>query len=114
MKQPTVNILGTEYIISCETESENPALAGNSGLCEPYSKRIILDTDSSLNGVMLVENFDGYCHRVLRHEAFHALFFEAGWQKYYLDEDLIEALAVLYPKMKEIMDKLDTMEIPKK
>lgn len=114
MKDSKINILGTDYKIVCETEEENPALAGNSGLCEPYSKRIILDTDSSPNGVMLVENFDGYCHRVLRHEAFHALFFEAGWQKYYLDEDLVEMLAVLYPKIKEIMDKLDATDIPKK
>lgn len=112
MKQPTINILGTEYTISCETESDNPAMIGNSGLCEPYSKRLIIDTSDS--GVSVVEKYDEYCHKVLRHEAFHALFFEAGWQKYYLDEDLIEALAVLYPKMKEVMDKLDTMEIPKK
>ena len=107
-----INILGTDYTLAKETDETNSSLEGNSGLCEPYSKRIIIDT-SDEGKIDVVENYDGYCHRVLRHEAFHALFFEAGFSKYYEDEDLVEALAILYPKMKVIMDKLDNMSIDK-
>lgn len=111
MKQTTLNILGTEYTVCKETEAENPGMIGNSGLCEPYSKRIILDTTD--NGPGTVENYDAYCHRVLRHEAFHAIFHEAGWTKYHLDEDLVEALAILYPKIQAIMEKADSLDLSK-
>lgn len=111
MKQQTLNILGTEYVVVKETSEENPGMLGNSGLCEPYSKRIILDTTD--NGVGTVENYDAYCHRVLRHEAFHAIFHEAGWTKYHIDEDLVEALAILYPKIRDVMDKADDMDLSK-
>lgn len=107
-----IDILGAKYSVSSETEEDNPKLVGNSGLCENYSKRIIIDT-SDRDEPTTVENYDGYCHRVLRHEGFHAIFHEAGLSKYNDDEDLVEALAVLYPKIKVIMDKLDSLDVEK-
>ena len=109
--RPTLSILGTEYTVYKETAAENPKMEGNSGLCEPYAKRIILDTEP--DGEMTVENFDAYCHRVLRHEAFHAILFETGMSKYYEDEDLVELLAQIYPKIKTIMDKCESINIEK-
>ena len=107
-----INILGTDYTIAKEDAEINPKLRDAAGLCETFSKRIILDT-SGKNYVDTVENFDDYCHAVLRHEAFHAIFHELGLTEYSKDETLVEVLALNYQKIKTIMDKLDVMNIDK-
>lgn len=107
-----INILGTKYQLVNQTSEQNPKIENCSGLCEPYAKKIIIDT-SPYADPESVDNLDGYFHRVLRHEAFHALFHEAGWSKYHEDEELVEALAILYPRIREIMDALDSIDIGK-
>ena len=107
----TVNILGQEYTLHTETEKENPKLKDNVGLCEVFSKRIILDTSVADNDPDTVENVEEYFHKVLRHEAFHAILFEAGWTDYYHDESLVDALATLYPKIESIMNELKKVDI---
>ena len=39
-----INILGTDYTIKRQSKSENPKLENAYGLCESYSKEIVLDT----------------------------------------------------------------------
>ena len=104
-KQPTINVLGTEYTILTATGEENPKMKDAAGLCEAYAKKIYIDT-SHASYEEVVENFEGFCQRVLRHEAFHAIFHEAGLSKYYEDETLVEALAILYPRIEKIMNKI--------
>ena len=43
MQDCKVNILGTEYQILTQSEKDNPKLETCNGLCEQYSKKIILN-----------------------------------------------------------------------
>lgn len=105
-----VDVLGTEYEIYIQGEKENPKLEGNDGICEWYTKSILIDTDSK-NECDTFDNIDAYYHKVLRHEAFHALFHEAGLSDYAKDEKLVDALAILYPKMQKIMETMDNTKL---
>lgn len=107
-----VNILGTEYRIQASCEADNPKMQDAAGLCESYIQTIFIDNNED-NYKEPMAGFDAYCHRVLRHEAFHAIFHEAGCKRYNDDEDLIEMLAILYPKIKTIMETVDNLDISK-
>ena len=111
MSVVVVNVLGTKYQILVQTEEENPKLKDSNGLCEWISKKIIIDT-SYQNEPNALEDIEGYIHKVLRHEAFHAFFAEMGIRSWMEDEDLIDALAMQYPKISGIMDYLDNLDIP--
>lgn len=100
----TINVLGADYEVCFQTEKDNPKLKGNDGLCEIYTKKIVLDT-SNENDPDGYDNIQEYYNRVFRHELFHAIFAEAGFRDYLVDETLVDALAMLYPKIKEIMEK---------
>lgn len=65
-----INILGTDYDIILD--NENPKMKDSDGFCEWVAKKIII-TDSCRNDEDVLENIDEYIHKVIRHEAFHAL-----------------------------------------
>ena len=113
MEKKTVNILGREYKVVIQSESENPKLKENSGLCEQYSKKIIIsDFDGAEEDVMLVENFEDFKKKVLRHECFHAFFGEAGLRsnsEYAENEELIDWLAIQSPKIFKAFQELDIL-----
>jgi len=107
-----INILGTEYEIKHMTEDEYPKLkhCGASGLCELYSKQLIiskgiLDPDPSN-----VENIQQFQNKVIRHEIIHAFFFESGLVDYCNDEKLVDYLAIQVPKMLKVFQDADVME----
>lgn len=108
-----VNILGTEYEILVQSEDENQKLKENDGLCEQYSKQIILnDCKYAENEVMRVENFDEYKKKVARHEIFHAFFGESGLRShsdFAENEALIEWLAIQSPKIFKVFQELDIL-----
>lgn len=106
------NILGTEYSINLGTEKEKPQLRGSDGVCDPYAKEIYLDL-SAINEELTTRNPIEYYKQVLRHELIHAFFHECGMSDYYLDEKLVDALAVLWPKLKKLLDetKLENLGI---
>lgn len=106
----TLNILGTDYEIIDQTEKENPKVEGADGICEIYAKQIIIDT-SHKDDRFNFTNIEAYYHKVLRHEAFHALFAEMGMSDWFKDETLVDMLAMQYPKIREIMDKCDSVDI---
>lgn len=109
-KYGKINILGTWYNIINQTEAENPKLFEKDGMCERYSKEIVIDT-SFRHDREACERIDDYFHFVLRHEALHAIFHEIGHSEdYSCDEQLINILAQLYPKIKPIMDALDKID----
>lgn len=97
-----VNVFGVDYEIKQQTVEENPKLEGYSGLCENYSKEIIIVTGYE-NKKFTVSNVDSFKEAVLRHEIFHAIFHECGLTNYNEDENLIEFLAQQYPKIEKIM-----------
>ncbi len=50
-----VNILGTDYTIIEQASSNNPKLEDANGICEIYSKKIVLNYDMLKPHKMLVE-----------------------------------------------------------
>lgn len=105
-----VNILGTDYDILIQ--NDNPKMKDSDGFCEWVAKKIII-TDSYRNDEDVLENIDEYIHKVIRHEAFHALFAEMGIKKWMQDEELVDMLAMQYPKIRKIMDTCDKWDLPK-
>lgn len=103
----TVSILGTEYEIITQTEEDNPKLLEANGLCEMYSKKIVLrdmkeEPDS-------FENLDAYKRKVLRHEVIHAFFAESGLRNnsdYAQCEELVDWIAIQFPKIARVFDEL--------
>lgn len=78
-KVVVVNILGTEYSIHKKSAKENPKLEDNNGICEQYSKEIILNIlEEEKQDVMIVENVEEFEKKTLRHEIIHAYLGESG------------------------------------
>ena len=111
MQNCKVNILGTDYDIVIQSEDENPKLKECDGLCEQYSKKIVLnDCKYTDNEVMRVENFEEYKKKVARHEIFHAFFGESGLRShsaYGENEELIDWLAIQSPKIFKVFQELN-------
>lgn len=104
-----INILGTEYNVKIVPRTHKK-MEDADGLAELYSKEILLCQDEK-DDIDAFDNIESYYHKVLRHEAFHALFAEMGIRKWFDDEDLVDMLAMQYPKIKAIMDKCDSVNI---
>lgn len=96
-----VNILGTDYKILkvSEDECHKLAIMKANGLCELYSKEIIIDSKMNPNSGEEFENFEEFEKKVLRHEIVHAFFHESGLVDYTVDEDLVNWIALQFPKM---------------
>ena len=93
-----VNILGQDYEILHQTKEENSSLRNANGICECYSKEIIIEIMEKEEGTWA--NFSEYKNLVLRHELIHAYFNEMGLHdKYGKDEVLVDCLAHQIPKM---------------
>lgn len=105
-----VNILGQQYEVVFEAEDDNPKLKDADGICEIYSKKLILNT-SYIDDPDCFDNIAEYVHKVLRHEAFHALFAEMGIKGWFRDEELVDMLAMQYPKIRRIMDECDSLKL---
>ena len=99
-----INILGTEYQILYQSPAENSKLEDANGLCEFWSKRIIIDKTEPDR--LTFENIDAFDRKVLRHEIIHAFLGESGLKDYMNDETLVDWLAVQFPKIADVFDQL--------
>lgn len=103
----TVNILGTDYEVITQTEEENPKLKEAYGLCEMYSKKIVLsDIKEEPN---CFENLEAFKRKVVRHEIIHAFFAESGLRSnsnYAENEELVDWIAIQFPKILQVFEKL--------
>lgn len=104
-----INILGTDYEIVEQTSKENPKLDDANGICEIYSKKIVLASDIIEPHKMLVEKPERFKNKVLRHEIIHAFFVESGLSQYCNEELLVDYLAVQLPKMVKAMNEVDCL-----
>lgn len=113
MEQKNINILGTEYLILEQSKKDNPKLNECMGLCEPYSKKIVIsDFEEEKDDPMCVENWEEFVNNVLRHEIFHAFFAESGLRNssdYAENEELIDWLAIQSPKIFKVFQDLDIL-----
>lgn len=103
-----INILGTQYEVIKQTEKENPKLKDANGLCEPYTRQIILSEQEP--GLDVFDNIDAFNRKTLRHEIVHAFFVESGLTEYTEDEVLVEWIAVQFPKISRVMKELEISE----
>lgn len=92
-----VNILGTEYTI---VQDNSIVRDGYDGLSEAYGKQILIRDkkkmlDDGDNKRQKKERYD----EVLRHEIIHAFLFESGLDSYNHDEQLVNWIAIQFPKM---------------
>lgn len=104
-----VSILGTGYeiIVGDETQMFDK---DNYGECDRYTKAIRINKDA-FEGEGLTKNIRGVIDKTIRHELFHAIFHEAGLDSYAEDEMLVDALAILYPKIENIMKVTKDIEV---
>lgn len=92
-----INILGTGYELIIDGK-EQMQDEDNYGECDRYTKVIRINKDA-FEGENLTKNIKGVIDKTIRHELFHAIFHEAGLDCYAEDEILVDALAVLIPKI---------------
>ena len=100
-----ISVLGTDYEVKRDTAMCQSL--GGDGLTDRFKKEITLKRNADmLDDCTEQDVLDMYERRVLRHELIHAFFFEAGAEKYGMDEDLVDMLALLWPRMNEAMEKM--------
>lgn len=99
-----IDILGTEYNFIYDDNLKEQEF---DGLCKTYAKEIrvrnltsMLDINDSND-----EKKKRY-EEVLRHEIVHAFFNESGLDDYSDDEQLVQWIAVQFPKMLETFKKM--------
>lgn len=103
-----IDVLGTDYELVYKKESEEERFSANNayGLSELYSKELLVE--ELVPDSKTFRNHEDFEEKVLRHEIFHALFHECGHKKYSDDEVLVDALAVLFPKIVKIIESAQT------
>ena len=100
----TINVLGTMYDLY-ECQADKMQDKDNYGECDRYAKTILINTalfqaDDVVDNVMEVKQ------KVIRHEIIHAFFHEAGLDCYSEDEVLVDALSILYPKIRDTIENV--------
>jgi len=110
----TINILGTPYEIMEQSEKENPKLKEASGLCEQYSKKIILNASlREPSDEWTVEDAETYRKKVLRHEIIHAFLTESGlsveseWAE---NEEMVDWFAIQFEKLYRAFGEAGALE----
>ena len=116
MEPRKINVLGQEYPIFLGKEDDDPKLKEWNGYHEPWSKKIVIDSElaeeTNKNPIGL-ENVDAYVRHIYRHEIMHAFFCESGiTYRYDKDEEdfLVDWFARQYPKIKKIFAELGVEE----
>lgn len=99
----TINILGTPYELIEQSEKENPKLEEADGICEQYSKKIVIaDYLREPTDKMTVENHEEFRKKVIRHEIIHAFLGENGlrscsdWAE---NEEMVDWFAIMFEKL---------------
>lgn len=110
----TINILGTTYTIIEQSEKDNPKLKDSDGLCEQYSKKIIISSDiRTSEDVMTVENVEEYRKKVLRHEIIHAFLGESGLRsnsEWAENEEMVDWFAIQFEKLHQAFEAAGALE----
>ena len=97
-----VNVLGTPYNVIFDDKTDTDKY----GICERYSKEIFIYC-KSFTGEDTCKCVEKAMDKTIRHELFHAIFHEAGLDEYCEDETLVDCLAILYPKIQQIMESVN-------
>ncbi len=102
-----VNILGETYTIKKSNAKKDSNLVKADGYMDATTKTIVLaDLESETNEYNSLDNIQKYADKVFRHELIHAFLFESGLACYGNDEKIVDWIAVQYPKIKEVFERL--------
>lgn len=97
LKNRKINILGTKYEITADTRLCNTDF---DGICKNYVKSIQLRKPEDMLDDDSVESEKQIRYEeILRHELVHAFFFENGLDEYSENEQLVNWIAIQFPKM---------------
>lgn len=106
VKQINVNILGEKYIINLNTPRE--LLTDCDGECARYDNRIsMVDIDEIFDGNGTEKSRKSRYAEGLRHEIIHAFFEESGLDNYSENEELVQWLAIQFPKLLNIFENVN-------
>lgn len=99
----SISIMGTKYDI-CVVDG---AIDGYDGIQKPYAREIVVRNHAYMLDDTASDNEKKrYYREVLRHELIHAFFSEIGLERYTNDEELVQCLATIFPKISEAFDAL--------
>lgn len=100
-----INILGSEYSIVT-----NPDFIEHDGECEFYSRSIELRPCEKMLEDATVEAKRKRYREVARHEIIHAFLFESGLDEYARNEQLVDWIAMQFPKLNKVFSELEILE----
>lgn len=110
MDMKKIEILGVEYEILIKKPEEDIKLKSIDGYCDSSINAIVVcDFEEDENSIM---DLEGYKREVIRHELIHAFLNESGlrcssdWAR---NEEMVDYFAIQFPKMFEVMRKLDIL-----
>ena len=100
-----IDVLGTDYdfYFANNVEMED---SSNIGECDRYGKSIKINLEYFRQKNMKIDAI----HQTIRHEVLHAFLHEAGLDCYAEDEILVDALAILFPKIHQCFGRLKYKE----
>lgn len=101
----TISILGTEYKIGF-CDSEDMFDKYNAGECDRYARVIRINREQFEDGNDVTGDINAAISKTVRHEIMHAVLHEAGLDCYSEDEILVDALAVLFPKVQVVLEQV--------
>lgn len=100
-----IDILGTKYTIK---EDLDIVKEGFDGVCKGYSKSIkIRPVHAMLDDNSTDEEKAKRYKEVMRHELIHAFFSESGLDEYSSNEQLVEWIAIQFPKMQKAFEQIN-------
>ena len=103
-----IEILGTNYELQKKCRQDEPKLNAMDAFCDHTSKSIVICSD--IDDGADVADVNVYIRKVIRHEIIHAFLYESGLGECAtFDEDhyeqLVDWIAIQYPKLKEAFAK---------
>ena len=111
MKNKTINVLGTEYVVIFGNEENFDYLKNNDGYCDYSDKTIVVSDFENAEGEVC-ENIPVIQNKVLRHEIGHAFMYESGITGVsdLTEEQIVEWVAIQAPKMFKIFGELGILD----
>lgn len=109
-----INVLGTIYKIKHGSVKDYPKLKDAVGLCEKYTKEIILDIDG-YNDPDSFDNMIDYDRHTLRHEIAHAFLHESGFDSnltYDQEERIVGWISQMVTKYYNACKEANALEDP--
>lgn len=114
MKEYTLNILGTPWLLKEVEKQNDPGLKEADGYTDRSTKTMVVKGEGSGDANDL-ENYPAYLKEIKRHEIVHAFLYESGLGADYEhprwghDETAVDWIALQFPKLQEAFKAADAI-----